>query len=224
MVGFPEPQDGKWSSAPYFCTLPALINLLCRHVVNQKPPTPSEAFSALQLGDEKGLHFFFYLYYTSLAFYAAGLLHNKAAGEEIASEAFVKLWNSAFTIEEVRQVKFFLYRVVHNASIDYLRQQQAHLRVAREWEQRTPAESSNALQELIQTQTNHRLYQLVNQLPFKCRQVFQLFYFGNKALKEIAEELGISLNTVKTHKQKAVDFLRTHKSSLLLSVIIVSLS
>ena len=190
--------------------------------MTRKLHSEEEALTALQAGEENGLHFFFDRYYTPLIFFCQSIVESRSIAEEIASEAFVKLWGAAHSLAEPRKVKFFLYRVVRNASIDHLRHQKTGLRVATEYEKTASRCDQDALHKLIETETHHRLYTLINQLPFKCRQVFQMFYFQDKAMKEIADELGVSINTVKTHKQRALQLLKenSHMLFLLLWVIL----
>jgi len=80
--------------------------------------TEEEAFIALLQGNEKGLDFFFNRYYSPLIFYSLSFTNNHSVAQEVASEAFVKLWKTKETINEWRKVKFLLYRIVHNISID----------------------------------------------------------------------------------------------------------
>ena len=61
-----------------------------------------------------------------------------------------------------------------------------------------------------------KLYQLINQLPPKCKEVFILNKLERRKYKEIAEDLGISIKTVENHMSKALSFMRKHASSFML--------
>jgi RNA polymerase sigma factor (sigma-70 family) len=56
----------------------------------------------------------------------------------------------------------------------------------------------------------------VNQLPPKCRNVFELSRKQYKTNKEIAQLMGISEKTVENHLTKALRYLRVNLNSLLL--------
>lgn len=182
-----------------------------------------EAFAALQKGEEKGLDFFFNRYYTPLLLFAVSLTHNRPLAQEIASEAFVKLWCNKETIPEWRKVKFLLFRIARNAAIDYLRQQKVYLRVTNELHYSGETSERSVLPKLIETETYQQLYLLLTKLPPKCREIFQMFYFQDKAIKEIAAELNISVNTVKTQKKRAIQLLRQSRAALLLEMILLFL-
>ncbi|MEG0796136.1 MAG: sigma-70 family RNA polymerase sigma factor, partial [Odoribacter sp.] len=57
-------------------------------------------------------------------------------------------------------------------------------------------------------QAMNRLKEKVEKLPAKQREVLDKYFIEGKTYKEIADELDISLNTVKTHLRRALKFLR----------------
>ena len=189
--------------------------------MSQKHVIESKAFAAFQAGNEKGLSPFFDRYYSLLTLYAKSLTGNTEIAKEIASEAFVKLWNARESITEPRNIKPFLYRVVYNASVDYLREQQTKAKRKQAYEQLLETSERAVVDKMIEAETYNRLYSLLQNLTPRSRQIFQLFYFERKAIKEIAQELGISVNTVKTHKLQALQTLK-QKQDLLLFFILCS--
>ena len=69
--------------------------------------------------------------------------------------------------------------------------------------------------DLMQEEIYRELYLAVRELPEKCRGVFELHLEGKKN-DEIAEILGISVLTVKSHKQNAIHFLKERTGNLFL--------
>lgn len=182
-----------------------------------------EAFLALQNGEERGLDFFLNHYYSPLVYFSLSFTNNKYASQEIVSDTFIKLWNNRATITEYQKIKFLLYRIVRNASINYLRDEKSRKQRTESLSSLQNNSESTVLEKLVETETYHQLYSLLSHLPPRCRQIFQMFYFQDKAIKEIAQELGISVNTVKTQKQRAIQMLRENQGSLNPLLIILSL-
>lgn len=178
------------------------------------------AFAALQKGKEEGLNFFYSAYSLPLMFFSLSIINNQPASQEIVSDAFLKLWQNRETVEEWKKVKHLLYRIVRNASIDYLRNQKRQTKNLEDFKRNDSIEQS-VLNKMIESETNHRLYQLLSTLPPRGRQIFQMFYFQEKSIKEIASELNISVNTVKTQKQRALQILRNNKSSFYVIIILL---
>jgi RNA polymerase sigma-70 factor (family 1) len=171
-----------------------------------------EAFIAFLSGDERGFDYFFNRYYSPLVLYAAKITGNYEVARDITSEAFIKIWNTRESFAEYPKIRFTLYRIVYNASTDYLRKQNAGQRAISNLTAFTDPVENSFLESLIETETYNNLYVMLSSLPDRCRQVFQMFYFQDKAIKEIAEELGISVNTVKSQKQRAIQLLKERHS------------
>ncbi|MFA7471995.1 MAG: sigma-70 family RNA polymerase sigma factor, partial [Spirosomataceae bacterium] len=61
----------------------------------------------------------------------------------------------------------------------------------------------------------------LSELPPKCRVVFTLSRMEGKKNQEIADLLGMSINTVKKQKQKALELLRLRLTPELLSFLLI---
>jgi RNA polymerase sigma-70 factor (ECF subfamily) len=74
--------------------------------------------------DQAEYKIFFDQHYTALCFFAHSIVMNMEEAEDIVQESFCKLWNKKEDFEiATANVKAFLYMVVKNACLDYLRQQ-----------------------------------------------------------------------------------------------------
>ncbi|HWJ90750.1 MAG TPA: RNA polymerase sigma-70 factor [Flavisolibacter sp.] len=177
-----------------------------------------EALHALLEGREDGLDHFFQAYYSHLTYFAYKLVHDEFLAEEIAAEAFVKLWNNRDRLSMEGSIKAWLYNTVRNASIDHLRKVK-RLRVAESGLQTTETIEASVLQKLIETETIRQVIVTLDYLPPKCREVFRMFHFEGKSYQEIARELNISPHTVRNQKERATRLLK--KKINLLSMIIL---
>ena len=61
---------------------------------------------------------------------------------------------------------------------------------------------------LLSRELEEKVIQAIEALPGECRQVFLKSRMENEKNKEVAEELGISVNTVKYHLKDALKILR----------------
>ena len=106
----------------------------------------------------------------------------------------------------VRHPKAFLFTAARNAAFDLFRRRRAtplHT-VAEGAEIALLSEQPGAAEQVDQRYELEVLADAVRALPDRCRQVVMLRYLDGLAYKEIAEQLGISPETVKVHMAKGM--------------------
>lgn len=183
--GFLEPQNGKWSTCAFFFSASSWLQFISLCTGLRKTQyTEDEALLALLQGHEGALDYYFPLYYAPLSYFAFRLTQDKYQAEEIASEAFIKLWHHREKMIAEGSVKAWLYSIVRNAAIDYLRKVK-RLRVNLQGLQSSENVEQSVLQKMIQTETIYRIIHILELLPPRCRQVFQLYFFQGKAIRKL---------------------------------------
>lgn len=151
-------------------------------------------------------------YYIFLCMIAEHIVRNHADAEEIVSDVFVKLWNIREKINITTSIKAYLVKAVHNTSLNYLERSgisnncsdslsNSDFRLLA-WDSDYP------LGRLYEKEIMEILEQGINELPDACRQVFLLSRDDDMTYKDIADKLGISVNTVKAQIKKALARLR----------------
>lgn len=163
--------------------------------------------SRLHKGDEEPFRVIFERYHTRLCYFAARLLPPGQVPEDIVQEAFVQLWQKRDQFPDLINIKSFLYTAVKNRCLNILR----HDRVIRKYGDllRQEQPQTDALHGIIETEVLQKIHQALEKLPDGCRNVLHLSYFEEMKNKDIAEQLNVSVNTVKTQKKRALQILRT---------------
>ena len=131
-------------------------------------------------------------YYTPLRNYCQGIVMNKQASEDIVQDAFVYLWNNRKTLDIKTTIQTYLYSTVRHGERTHLPRLAEFIIYLQE--------SEYSEEELIKLEEAKKILQ---ELPEQCRIVFVMNCMDGKKYKDIAEELNISVNTVKTHLSKA---------------------
>lgn len=135
-------------------------------------------------------------------------LRNAAAAEEVAQDVFLDLFRNLAKLESREHVTFWLRRVACHRCIDHVRRnKKAAAEVS--WDE-LPEPSRGGADRAAGSDPmlSKRLRQVVAALPEKMRMVVILRYQEEAALEEIAEALGIPLNTVKSTLHRAHAMLR----------------
>ncbi|NQX38486.1 RNA polymerase sigma-70 factor, ECF subfamily [Pedobacter steynii] len=147
-------------------------------------------------------------YYDRLLYYAWTIIHDKETSRDIVQEAFTSYWNQKeYVSSNLVQVRNFLYVNIKNACLKHLR----HDKVVdkyRKLQDPDPVEEACVLNKMIQAEVIGEIYAAIASLPEGCRKISKMGYLEGLKNQEIADQLGISINTVKTQKKRALELLR----------------
>lgn len=148
-------------------------------------------------------------YYRALVVYAMQVSGEPQAAEDIVQDLFSTIWERKRPFHSLSSLKIYLYNSVRNSSLDYLR----HKNVENAYLQKIESEyqkfdfSGEDEEEFFGEEIYRQLFNTIDALPERCREVF-LMHLDGKKNEEIAAALHISLETVKTQKKRAMIFLR----------------
>ncbi|PSL45681.1 RNA polymerase sigma-70 factor (ECF subfamily) [Chitinophaga niastensis] len=165
---------------------------------------------ALKNGNTKALTDLFKFYYPQLCLFAARLITNEPAAEEIAEETFMKFWQRRDNFETIQNIKAFLYITTRNSCMDYLRKAVREEHSLKQLTYITREDDDEFMQtSIIHSEVLGEIYREIEQLPPKCKQIFKLSFIEGMKNQEIADHLGLALPTVKNQKTRAVCLLKT---------------
>lgn len=171
--------------------------------------TNSEVIKAIADGDRNIFEVLFHKYYSLLCDYALTYLEDIDEAEDTVQEVFVYLWNYRKSIIISTSLKSYLYSSVKHRALNILKHQavvRRHSALLIEFLENLANEDYSE-QELEQLEQVRKAFK---KLPDQCRIVFVKSCLEGKKYKEIAEELHISVNTVKTHVLKAYHDIRAN--------------
>ena len=176
----------------------------------------------LKKGDKASFESIYNKYSEDVYYVALGYLKNKEESEDMTQKIFTKLWENKSKLSVDTSLKYYLHKATINNCLNYLR----HEKVKRQFEDALAYENS------IETPSSDEISALIDEvniaidkLPEQCRKIFVLSCVVGMKQHEIAEELDISINTVKMHKKIAYKRIRGSVSpdNILLYVVISQL-
>jgi RNA polymerase sigma-70 factor (ECF subfamily) len=162
----------------------------------------------LKAGDTQAFESLFKQWYEPLCRYAHSLLHNQDEAEDIVQKIFCTLWDQREKMEIHTSIKSYMYRMVHNACLNKIKQWQ----IRQEHHEHIAYSSVSAVNHVEHTIAHKELSQqievAIGLLPERCRQVFLLSRMQHLSYAQIAQQMQISTNTVETQIVKALKVLR----------------
>lgn len=142
------------------------------------------------------------------AFFATRIVRDSLEAEDIVQDVFLAFWRmDRGGFPNLKTVKTFLYNSVQHRCLNYLRDLEIRDRNYRNLK-REELDEDYFLCQQIRAEVVAELFGAIDELPDKCKEIFKRSYVDGQEDKKIAEELDISLNTIKTQKQRAKSYLR----------------
>ncbi|GAL82176.1 RNA polymerase ECF-type sigma factor [Algibacter lectus] len=155
--------------------------------------------------NEKVFKIFFDKHYEEFVVYANGYLFDKDSSEDIVQEVFIYIWEHANKLNIETSLKGYLYTMVRNRCFNYLKS----IKITDNFElldfniNLITEHVFNSTSDEDKTIVYHQILKIVDTLPEKMQQIVKLKFLHNYKYSEIAKELGISVNTVKTQLKRA---------------------
>ena len=165
-------------------------------------------------GEKLAMRDFFLANYSVLCSFASKYILERIHCEDIVQDVFVSFWEKKRSFPNIYSLKSFFYTSVRNSCLDYLKHQKVKERY-REINVDTERQNESFLDEIIRNEAYNVIYQEINKLPPMGKKVLLLSLNGNSN-EEVAVALGIAINTVKTHKARAYQVLRSKLTDLVL--------
>ena len=187
-----------------------------------------EIIKELKKGNREAFEQIFREYYKLLCLEAKGYIHADHLVEEIVCDVFTKIWLNREKLSIQTSLKKYLIRSVHNNCIDYYRHQK--FQDKEEKNINSPTEGytladlgENPLDYMITQEMENQILEAIESLPEQYKKTFKLSRFKDLTYGEIATEMGVSVNTVKTNIKNALAKLREILKDFLIVLIIFSL-
>jgi RNA polymerase sigma-70 factor (family 1) len=187
----------------------SLKNVQVYQVQRNNHHTVADYIHSFQAGEEKGFSFLFREYNAALSYFSFHIIKDRGVAEEIAGDALMKLWERHENFDSILSIKSFLYTTTRNASIDWLRKQKRN-------NQRTNEiiylnenkEEATIFQKKAEAELYKEIFLTLNTLPPKCRKIFRMLYIEGKNYQQIAQELNLSVDTIRNQKARGIILIK----------------
>ncbi len=180
--------------------------------------TKTDLAIKLKEGDQKALKTFFESFYPSACSFAIHFITQNDVAEDLVQNAFLEYWNRRSHFENLDAIRSFIYTSVRNSCLNHLKQKRFRESV----HENEFAQEKASYELVIEEETYRLLYEYINKLPERTRQIIKLSLEGAKN-NEIADSLGVSVNTVKTLKKNGYRELRENLKDQQFLLFIVSM-
>lgn len=144
-------------------------------------------------------------YHVGLIIHCERLIGDRESAEDIAQEAFIKAFKHLHVFDDTKsRFSTWLYKIATNKALDHLRANKRSI----------PTEdidslANEATPDYAAEEECRRVRHAVAALPSTHRQVIEAYYWQGKSYQQIANDMNIPLNTLRTWLRRAKQQLRS---------------
>jgi RNA polymerase sigma-70 factor (ECF subfamily) len=142
------------------------------------------------------------------------MLNNYDASLDVTQEVFIKVYNSLARYSSEYKFSTWLYRIAHNAAIDYMRRNSAHTQSIEaensdgSFQLQIESPNPSPEQERERNELRNEIESVVKCLPTVYRELILLRHSQDLSYDEIAEVTNLPLGTVKNRLFRAREMMR----------------
>lgn len=169
--------------------------------------TDKQLIRQLKRDDKKSFDELFERYYDRCYAYAAALVKDTAATEDIIQNVFLKIWTGRMRLNVSKPFINYLMTSIRNESLSWLRlkaNSMEKIEPHHDFRDSTP----DILDHIFGTELNVQLIAAMDNMPPQRRAVFEMSRFQEMSIKEIAQKLNISPRTAERHLSLALKDIR----------------
>lgn len=159
-------------------------------------PEDAELFKQIAAGDPRAFRRLVDRHAPPLVTYLTRLLRSQAEAEELAQEAFLRVWQRASDYQPSYRASTWLHRIGHNLAVDQLRRRKGYADVDDEQQEAPQSQRPHALLEHKQAALS--LHAALDGLPLRQRTAMVLKYEQDFPNPDIAKVLDLSVDAVES--------------------------
>ena len=179
-----------------------------------------DVIQGLLRGDVNSMKMLFDNYYQALCVYALRFIDSFEDAEDVVQDVFLSFWEARKGKEFEGSLRSYLFGAVRKRALRFVEETGRHVFENINDHLNDFLDDAEDMDGEKAQVEKEKLYEAVNQLPDKSREVFLAIVLDNMSYKAVAVKLGISVNTVKTHYARALVNLREYLKIIVLILIV----
>ena len=168
----------------------------------------------LRDGNEKAFSVVFETYHRYLYVMACRYLMSNSYAEDAVQYTFMRLWEGRESFDYKSGIKNLLFTILKNYILNELRHSNLAIQKNYELAQSTDESEMSFLHDLEDADFRTHLYKLIEQLPLQKREVCLLKIQQGMTNQEVADNMNITVATVKSHYTQVIKLLRAQMNKI----------
>lgn len=161
-------------------------------------------------GDEDAFCELYAAYKNRLLYFAMKFVKSRAFAEDIFQDAFTVVWQSRRFINPDASFSSYLYTIVRNRVLNQLRDESREDELKESILAQAIDYTDSTKDNIVANDLKNIINHAMEQLSPRQREVFEMSRESFMSHKEIADALGISVNTVQEHISSSLKVIRSY--------------
>lgn len=182
-----------------------------------------ELLALIQKGSKDAFTIVYERFHRQLYTLAYRYLKDRTMSEDAVQHVFVKLWEIHSNLEVSISLKNYLYTMIKNHILNQIRNKNTAITFNYEIYQTDDLSlyEEGIIEAIENREFLDQFYTAINKLPDQKKTVCLLKLDGKFTNQEIADEMNLSVNTVKTHYAQALKILKQYLEGVLISILVI---
>lgn len=147
--------------------------------------------------DEIAYKKLFFAFHKPLLQFARSFVLSPEVAEEVVSDVLMKVWENRRQLEEINNLKVYLYVSTKNTALKYLLKQQKQVAITiDELNVEVQSPYNDPEQLMVTAEMSKKIEQAILSLPPRCKLIYKLIREDGLRYREVAEILNISIKTI----------------------------
>ncbi len=161
-------------------------------------------------GDEDAFCELYATYKNRLIYFAMRFLKSREYAEDVFQDAFTVVWQSRRFINPDASFSSYLYTIMRNRILNQLRNSANEEKLKESILSQALDYTEDTKREVMLNDLKSLISNVLQQLTPRQREIFEMSREAQLSHKEIADKLGISVNTVQEHISISLKLIRTY--------------
>ena len=148
------------------------------------------------------------------------ILKSTEESENLIQDVFLNLWENRHTVKNDSSIKSFVFTITYNSAISVLRKKAREEKFIEYLKSLQELHEEPVNSEIEFNELSDKLDKIINKLPQRQKEVYQLHKIEGLTYKQIAERLNISVNTIENHMAGALKTIRKNLGNYSLVAIL----
>jgi RNA polymerase sigma-70 factor (ECF subfamily) len=182
-----------------------------------------ELLMRIAAGDEDAFRQLFHSHYNKLAAFVQKLTRSHSTTEELVQDVFVKVWLHRSELNSIDRFESWMYVIARNHVFNHLKKTAREYQQQQVWLEQAESDNVATADQSDAVDMYSFIENSIEKLPPQQKKIYLLKRQSGLRNEEIAQQLNISMETVKKHFTLALRFIKDHAKHGMEILIILSL-